>query len=801
MKQLILISCLLLSIQLDAQVLKSCKPNLINPNDSNTLLLEFKNAYFTRYQNPYLIFNKGYSEAKILNDTSLLFVLPPFESSMSDSVFDIRLSCSDASWNPVTLNYPKLLKRINENKQYIELDSNSSFQQTPSRLTLKIKGKSSHFNSSKNSIQLNFTQSMGVNEVADSIVVMNDSLLYAWFNLSPRFEKGMYHLKLNNAVDGILKSKQAIALGNTSFQLRLDNNSLIQKGDSISFNLIFNEAKSGPRLNLNAKTELNIYHSELQTFVLPLELKSHWADSSTNTIYHQLNFKNKLPLKMKTGMMDLRFINDSLGTVYFNKRFSVFHDKPYIAGNLKSMPGRNFSFYISFLDIKNLPDSFGFSFNKNNQLSSDIVVDSFSILGSGYVQIHGHSTEQASGPYQLVIRTKEDVYKYDDFLTISTYFPFAFQLNPTHYYQNEDSAYVMVKSEYYSIIDYVNNLTNYQFEKAGQTIPGMSLVPYTADPGHNFKIILPRGMGTGWYDLKFFNTSLQKWEMQRNACYVYGPARGIAINKQKIASNGTGPIRIQMRFSGTHFTQANTSLMNNNDEVKIIHDSLVEFPFAVPENSLPGYVGFTAFNDVDGYIPCFPMIEVFTYPKIVALNPANGKAGDTLDIWVHTDMTTFTQFQNDISPVFRKNDQFESRIKILDKEIINDTLLKVKLFIESDMPAGKLDFGIFQNQSFAYYQLANAFEVINAGNGLNQEETNASIQIYPNPTRDYLVIENKKKDLNSYKIFTLKGELLMEGKLESGNTQISLSQLVTGRQMLILQVTGTQSLFKKILLE
>ena len=801
MKQFLLIICFFLSIQVKAQVLKSCRPSQINPNDSNTLLFEFKNAHFTRYQNPYLIYSKSYCEAKILNDSCLLFVLPPFDTSTNDTLFDIKISCSDASWNPLILNYPKLLKRIDELKQYIELDSNSSFQQTPNKLLLKIKGKSSHFNQSKNNIQLISNKSLGVNEEADSIIIIHDSLLYAQFNLSAHFEKGLYQIRLSNSIDGILKTKQPIQLGSSDFTLLLNNNSLIQKGDSISFHLMYHESKVGPRLNWNAHTELHVVHSELQTLQLKLVPTSHFIDSSSNTIFHQLSFKNRLPLKMPTGIMDLRLTYDSFGTIYFNKRFSVFHDKPYIAGNLKSMPGRGFSFYVSFLDIKNLPDSFGFKFHKNNIISSEVLIDSFTVLGSGYVQLYGHSNEQANGQYQLVINTKEDVYKYDDFMSISTYFPFAFQLNPTHYYQNEDSAYIMVKSEYYSIFDYVNNLNNYQFEKDGQSIAGMTLVPYTADPGHNFKIFIPRGLSKGWYDLKFYNTILQKWEMQKNACYIYGDARGIAINKQKIAANGTGPIRIQMRFSGTHFTQASTSLMNYNDDVKIIHDSLVEFPFSAPENSLPGYMGFTAYNDVDGYIPCFPLIEVFTYPKIVALNPSSGKAGDTLDVWVHTDMTTFTQFQNDVSPVFRKNDQFESRMNILKREIINDTLLKVKVFISSDMPAGKIDFGIFQNQSFVYYQLTDAFEVKNAGNGIKKEISSTSIEIYPNPTSGLLVIDNKKEDFKLYKIFNLKGELLFEGHLDRGNNQVYISKETIGQQLFILQLIGDQSFFQKIILE
>ena len=117
------------------------------------------------------------------------------------------------------------------------------------------------------------------------------------------------------------------------------------------------------------------------------------------------------------------------------------------------------------------------------------------------------------------------------------------------------------------------------------------------------------------------------------------------------------------------------------------------------------------------------------------------------------------------------------------------------------MPAGKIDFGIFQNQSFVYYQLTDAFEVKNAGNGIKKEINSNRIEIYPNPTSGLLVIDNKKEDFKLYKILNLKGELLFEGHLDRGNNQVYISKETIGQQLFILQLIGDQSFFQKIILE
>jgi hypothetical protein len=802
MKQTLLLITILISSYVNAQNLTSIKPDRINPVDSSTHILVFKNAHFTRYQNPYLLIKSIYTEAKIMNDSTLQFTIPPFTSPLSDTSYDVKISCSDASWNPVMLNYPNLLKRKNPELTYLIVDSTYQFQAIPSSILFKIKGRNSHFLSGENTIKIKPKNAVTSAYTANSISIVNDSLLYAQLITNNRFEKGEYVFSLFNSFDGILNDKAPKQIGINPFKLNITKNFISQKGDSIIFKISYTDLIGASKLPFGDSNEISIYNDGLANPVSKISSFTYVKDSTSTVITHTLTFRMALPTKMKTGLIDVSFKNNISGFFWYRNAFSVFHDKPYIAGNMKSMPGKNFQFYFSFLDSKNLPDSVSVIMLKNGIATNEAFIDSFDNLGAGYWQVFGHTTNTAKGQYNCRIITKEDNYNYDGFLTVSEYFPFSFKLSPSHFFNYEDTVSLYVQSEYYGIFDYINTLNNYQFEKNGQVIQGMILQVSTTDPTHNFKIILPKGLAKGWYDLKYYNNSKQAYKLQKNACYVYGDAKGYAINKSKIASNGVGPIKIQMKFEGTHFTQANEAYMNFNNDVKILNDTLVEFPFSAPENSLPGYMSFTSSNDYDGYIPCFPMIEVSTYPKIVELNPKSGKAGDTISILVHAEMTTFTQFPTDITPTFRVFDQIQSKMNILEKEILNDTLMRLKVAIASDMPNVFCYFGITQVNKFAYYQLANAFQVINPGLSLNEVATKSTeAKVYPNPSKGYTFVDNTQSKFTSYKIYDLKGSLIHNGILVSDLNELNLSEILQKNQLYLIELIGEKSVYQRLLIE
>jgi hypothetical protein len=196
------------------------------------------------------------------------------------------------------------------------------------------------------------------------------------------------------------------------------------------------------------------------------------------------------------------------------------------------------------------------------------------------------------------------------------------------------------------------------------------------------------------------------------------------------------------------------------------------------------------------------MIEVSTYPKIVELKPNSGKAGDTVTIMVHAEMTTFTQFPTDITPTFRVFDQIQSKMNILEKEILNDTLMRLKVAIASDMPNVFCYFGITQVNKFAYYQLANAFQVINTGLSLNEAATRSTeVKVYPNPSNGTIFISNNESKFSAFKIYDLKGSLIHYGNLAPDLNELNLIEILQKNQLYLIELIGEKSVYQRLLIE
>ena len=69
-------------------------------------------------------------------------------------------------------------------------------------------------------------------------------------------------------------------------------------------------------------------------------------------------------------------------------------------------------------------------------------------------------------------------------------------------------------------------------------------------------------------------------------------------------------------------------------------------------------------------------------------------------------------------------------------------------------------------------------EVGNAGNTVLQDATN--IKIYPNPTSGLLVIDHGQLKNDNYCIYNVTGQMIMQGKLQTGTTTLNVSALTKG---------------------
>ncbi len=81
-----------------------------------------------------------------------------------------------------------------------------------------------------------------------------------------------------------------------------------------------------------------------------------------------------------------------------------------------------------------------------------------------------------------------------------------------------------------------------------------------------------------------------------------------------------------------------------------------------------------------------------------------------------------------------------------------------------------------------------------------REINNSAFSIYPNPANGYIKIESSNIAVNSYKIFTLEGKLIMNCKLENKDGIIDVSSLKTGFYMLEANNNGATSGTQKLII-
>lgn len=68
------------------------------------------------------------------------------------------------------------------------------------------------------------------------------------------------------------------------------------------------------------------------------------------------------------------------------------------------------------------------------------------------------------------------------------------------------------------------------------------------------------------------------------------------------------------------------------------------------------------------------------------------------------------------------------------------------------------------------------------GSGLNQLDSQTSVSVYPNPTTDFLIIDNATQGLMS--VYNLSGSLVMQTTISNGQNQVPVGQLQEGIYLL-----------------
>lgn len=65
-----------------------------------------------------------------------------------------------------------------------------------------------------------------------------------------------------------------------------------------------------------------------------------------------------------------------------------------------------------------------------------------------------------------------------------------------------------------------------------------------------------------------------------------------------------------------------------------------------------------------------------------------------------------------------------------------------------------------------------------------EEAENLNVKVYPNPARDYIIVDVDPSDVMSLEIISTNGQTVLTKKMESGTEKIDISQLQKGAYLI-----------------
>ncbi len=180
-------------------------------------------------------------------------------------------------------------------------------------------------------------------------------------------------------------------------------------------------------------------------------------------------------------------------------------------------------------------------------------------------------------------------------------------------------------------------------------------------------------------------------------------------------------------------------------------------------------------------------ILTFTTPEAVSINLTNFSLSAKDDI-VNVSWETASEIDNDYFQVEHSSNAYDwNTIGKIDG-VNQSNGIQNYSFIDKE-PAYGINY--YRLKQFDYDGLTTTFEAkdIYVRNGIREPE------IYPNPFTELIHISNNSKENSKYKIYDLKGVLLLEGYLEQED-DISLESLQNGIYQIII-FDGDQNIYQK----
>ncbi|MES2514498.1 MAG: T9SS type A sorting domain-containing protein [Bacteroidota bacterium] len=188
------------------------------------------------------------------------------------------------------------------------------------------------------------------------------------------------------------------------------------------------------------------------------------------------------------------------------------------------------------------------------------------------------------------------------------------------------------------------------------------------------------------------------------------PANANSGQTLSVTISGTHTHFIQTSGTTVNFSFAQTSGTVVNS-VTVVNDSILSANLTVPVNVPSGSYDVTTTNPTDGTLSLVSSFYVngITPPSLVAVNPGNGSAGQTLNVTITGTRTHFSQaVTNQVSFSFS---QTSGTAIINSVTVANDSSLQANITIPSNIVSGYYNANV-QNSIDGFVSLNNGFYVI-----------------------------------------------------------------------------------------
>lgn len=302
-------------------------------------------------------------------------------------------------------------------------------------------------------------------------------------------------------------------------------------------------------------------------------------------------------------------------------------------------------------------------------------------------------------------------------------------------------------------------------------------------------ITVPQGTLTGYYSFAVYN-SLDGVMTKQYYFYVNGstssnpsiasisPASGNAGQTLNVTITGNNTSFSQATNTAYFYFTSGTSTATMPNYMNVINDVELSANITIPSNTKSGYYSFAVYNDLDGMMGKTYGFYVYgnsSTPSITNVSPSSGKTGQTLDVTITGNNTSFTQATNTVRFLFSSG---TSTAFMPNKITVNsNTSLTANVTIPANTPEGNYTVLVFNSIDDAMLK-ENAFYVIKSSS-IDEPGMKKQLSISPNPFGNTFMIDvfTNESAAATIEIMDLQGRILLVEKanLVEGKNRIPIT--------------------------